>query len=99
VNSDKSVKKLKGKNRPINSLSDRMAVLSSLSNVDWVISFADDTPKDLICFLKPDILVKGGDYKQEDVVGFDCVKEVKILNFVDNKSTTNLINKIKGEYV
>ncbi|RLA07989.1 MAG: bifunctional heptose 7-phosphate kinase/heptose 1-phosphate adenyltransferase [Gammaproteobacteria bacterium] len=97
VNSDQSVKKLKGDNRPINSLSDRMAVLSSLLNVDWIISFDDDTPKDLICFLKPDILVKGGDYKKEEVAGFDCVKEVKILNFVDNKSTTKLINKIKGE--
>ncbi len=99
VNDDASVKRLKGESRPVNSLENRMKVLSALSCVDWVTPFSEDTPERLICKLLPDVLVKGGDYKAEDVAGYGCVTKnggsVKILPFVDGLSTTNVINAIK----
>ncbi len=73
VNDDASVKRLKGESRPVNSLENRMKVLSALSCVDWVTPFSEDTPERLICKLLPDVLVKGGDYKAEDVAGYGCV--------------------------
>ncbi len=98
VNSDDSVKKLKGENRPINSEKDRAEILSSLKSVDYTVIFEEDTPEDLIAYLKPSIHVKGGDYKKEDLPETKIVEsyggEVIILNFVDGKSTTNTINKI-----
>lgn len=97
VNDDNSVKKLKGDSRPINSLEKRMAVLAGLSSVDWVVPFSEDTPERLICRLLPDVLVKGGDYKPEEVAGSSCViknnGEVKILGFVEGCSTTEIIEK------
>lgn len=96
INSDSSVKRLKGETRPINSQSDRENVLSAISYVDFVIIFDEDTPLELIKQIKPDILVKGGDYKDKEVIGSNIVSEVKILDYVPNKSTTNIINKIKG---
>ena len=85
--------------RPVNSLANRMKVLSALSCVDWVTPFSEDTPERLICKLLPDVLVKGGDYRARDVAGYGCVTknggEVKILPFVDGLSTTNVINAIK----
>jgi D-beta-D-heptose 7-phosphate kinase/D-beta-D-heptose 1-phosphate adenosyltransferase len=103
VNSDESVKKLKGENRPINGLQERMALLAALSCVDWVVAFSEDTPERLYCSLLPDAIVKGGDYSQGQVIGGDCVikagGQVKILPFVNGQSTTNIINKsreIKG---
>jgi D-beta-D-heptose 7-phosphate kinase/D-beta-D-heptose 1-phosphate adenosyltransferase len=103
VNSDASVKKLKGSSRPINTLGERMAVLASLKAVDWVVSFEgsladasdDSTPRDLICAVKPDILVKGGDYQPESVAGGECAGEVVILSFKEGCSTTGIINKAK----
>lgn len=97
LNSDNSVKNLKGKDRPINRENDRAFVLDSLSCVDFVIIFDEDTPYDLIKKIKPDILVKGGDYINKNVVGSDIVKDVRIVDFVPNASTTNIVNKIKGE--
>ncbi len=98
VNDDQSVKKLKGPGRPINNVDQRMVVLSSLETVDWVVPFSEDTPARLICKVLPDVLVKGGDYKVEQVAGHEAVLansgEVKILTFVDDVSTTNMINKI-----
>jgi D-beta-D-heptose 7-phosphate kinase/D-beta-D-heptose 1-phosphate adenosyltransferase len=100
VNTDDSVRRLKGEERPINTTADRMAVIAGLASVDWVVPFSEDTPERLICSLIPDILVKGGDYKAEEVAGYDCVTEnggeVKILHFVDGASTSNIINKIKA---
>jgi D-beta-D-heptose 7-phosphate kinase/D-beta-D-heptose 1-phosphate adenosyltransferase len=100
VNSDESVKRLKGDTRPINGLQDRMAVLAALSCVDWVVPFVEETPERLYCDILPDILVKGGDYKPDQVAGGDCVikagGEVKILDFIDGQSTTAMINKAKG---
>ena len=99
VNDDASVQRLKGKDRPVNGLANRMKVLSALSCVDWVVPFSEDTPERLICKLLPDVLVKGGDYKAEDVAGYTCVTQnggkVQILPFVEGLSTTNVIAAIK----
>lgn len=99
VNDDDSVARLKGQDRPINSLKNRMAVLAGLSAVDWVVSFSEDTPADLINLLLPDVLVKGGDYQSQTIVGSNSVLaqggEVKVLPFVEGCSTTNLLKKIR----
>ncbi len=102
VNEDASVKKLKGKGRPINNVQQRMAVLASLGMVDWVVSFADDTPIRLLKYLKPDILVKGGDYERlEDVVGHEVVTayggEVRVLGVIKDISTTLIIDRMQRE--
>jgi D-beta-D-heptose 7-phosphate kinase/D-beta-D-heptose 1-phosphate adenosyltransferase len=100
VNSDASVKQLKGDSRPINGLQERMTVLASLACVDWVVSFEEETPERLYCRLLPDVIVKGGDYSTDQVAGGDCVikagGEVKILQFVDGQSTTVMIKKARG---
>lgn len=100
VNGDASVKRLKGESRPINSLPQRIAVLAGLESVDWVVSFDEDTPEHLLELIKPDILVKGGDYQQSDVVGANIVRDyggdVRILGFVENCSTTAIVNQIKN---
>lgn len=100
VNSDESVKRLKGETRPINSLQERMTVLSALACVDWVVAFEEDTPERLYCRVLPDVIVKGGDYTTDQVAGAECVikagGEVKILSFVDGQSTTRMINKARA---
>lgn len=97
VNSDESVKILKGENRPINGIQERMAVLAALGCVDWVVPFSEETPERLYCKILPDVLVKGGDYLPEQVAGGECVVnaggEVKILAFVEGQSTTNILKK------
>ncbi|MGL9734458.1 MAG: bifunctional D-glycero-beta-D-manno-heptose-7-phosphate kinase/D-glycero-beta-D-manno-heptose 1-phosphate adenylyltransferase HldE [Symbiopectobacterium sp.] len=99
VNSDDSTSRLKGSTRPVNALAQRMAVLSALGAVDWVVPFEEDTPQRLIAGILPDILVKGGDYKPEDIAGSKEVwangGDVQVLNFEDGCSTTNIINAIK----
>ena len=95
LNSDKSVRRLKGANRPINTGEDRAYVLSALESVSYVVEFDDDTPYELIRAIKPDILVKGGDYKGKEVVGSDIAKELRLVDFVDGKSTTNIIKKAR----
>ncbi|MCL7420685.1 MAG: bifunctional D-glycero-beta-D-manno-heptose-7-phosphate kinase/D-glycero-beta-D-manno-heptose 1-phosphate adenylyltransferase HldE [Methylobacter sp.] len=101
VNSDASVRQLKGDTRPINRLQERMMVLAALACVDWVVSFEEETPERLYCKLLPDVIVKGGDYRPEEVAGGDCVikagGEVKILQFVDGQSTTAMIKKARGD--
>jgi rfaE bifunctional protein nucleotidyltransferase chain/domain len=94
LNSDLSVKKLKGENRPINNEEDRAIVLSALESVDYIIIFNEDTPFELIKIVKPDILVKGGDYKIENVVGREFAKETILIDFVDGYSTTKTIKSI-----
>ena len=100
VNGDQSVRRLKGEGRPINPVERRMAVLAGLEAVDWVVSFDDDTPERLLALLKPDILVKGGDYAKESVVGWQIVEgyggEVRALDFLDNCSTTAIVEKVRG---
>ena len=97
LNSDESVKKLKGPERPVNSEEDRSFMLASLRSVDEVVIFGEDTPEELLRHLKPDILVKGGDYQVEEVAGRQYAGVVKILPFVDGYSTTGLIHKIRRE--
>ncbi|QKF82550.1 D-glycero-beta-D-manno-heptose-7-phosphate kinase [Halarcobacter ebronensis] len=95
LNSDKSVKRLKGKNRPINTQDDRAYILSALECVDYVVIFDEDTPYELIKLVQPDVLVKGADYEGKEVVGSDIAKQTKLVTFVDGKSTTKTIEKIK----
>jgi len=94
INSDDSVKRLKGKSRPINSLDDRSLIIASLSSVDYVVSFEEDTPLNLIKSITPDILVKGGDYKGKSVIGSNIAKKLVIIDFIEGKSTSNTIMKI-----
>lgn len=100
VNSDASVRRLKGPGRPAVPLEDRMFVLAGLGCVDAVTPFYEDTPRALIAALLPDVLVKGGDYEPHEVVGADEVTkaggEVIILPFVEGRSTTTIIRKLKG---
>jgi D-beta-D-heptose 7-phosphate kinase / D-beta-D-heptose 1-phosphate adenosyltransferase len=96
INSDESIKRLKGNNRPINKLNDRIKFLQELDIADEIIPFSEDTPEDLLKKIKPDILIKGGDYKVGDIIGRDLVKEVKIIPFVEGYSSTNTINKCKN---
>ncbi|MDZ7752352.1 MAG: bifunctional D-glycero-beta-D-manno-heptose-7-phosphate kinase/D-glycero-beta-D-manno-heptose 1-phosphate adenylyltransferase HldE [Gammaproteobacteria bacterium] len=100
VNDDASVKRLKGHDRPINPLSRRAAVLDALAAVDWVVPFPEDTPERLICAVRPGVLVKGGDYRPEDIAGADCVRarggEVVVLDFLEGCSTTDIIEAVKG---
>jgi len=99
VNDDDSIRRLKGAQRPINSLEFRACMLGALACVDWVVSFSEDTPERLYSKILPDILVKGGDYAEDEVVGADCVKKaggrVQIVSFLDGYSSTDLIDKIK----
>ena len=95
INSDESVKKLKGNDRPINSEYDRSYILASLDVVDYVVVFSEDTPLNLIKKIKPHVLVKGGDYKGKSIVGEDLVNEVKIVDFVEGKSTTETIVRLQ----
>jgi D-beta-D-heptose 7-phosphate kinase/D-beta-D-heptose 1-phosphate adenosyltransferase len=96
LNSDDSVKRLKGQSRPINSEDDRAYLLAALEAVDYVIKFSDDTPYELIKMVQPDILVKGGDYEGKKVIGSEFSKELRLVSFVEGKSTTNTIEKINS---
>jgi len=95
LNSDNSIKRIKGDNRPINSQNDRAYILASLEVVDYVVIFDEDTPIDLIKLIKPDLLVKGGDYKGKEVVGQNIAKELKLVKFIEGKSTSNTIKKMQ----
>ncbi|MGB9098672.1 bifunctional D-glycero-beta-D-manno-heptose-7-phosphate kinase/D-glycero-beta-D-manno-heptose 1-phosphate adenylyltransferase HldE [Erwinia sp.] len=101
VNSDASTKRLKGESRPINPLINRMIVLGALEAVDWVVPFEEDTPQRVIADVLPDLLVKGGDYKPEEIAGSVEVwangGEVRVLNFEDGISTSNIIKAIKSK--
>jgi D-beta-D-heptose 7-phosphate kinase/D-beta-D-heptose 1-phosphate adenosyltransferase len=94
LNSDESVKKLKGDSRPINSISERSEFLLDLNIVDYVVIFNDDTPYNVINMIKPKTLIKGGDYCKESIVGSELVDKVLIYEFIENKSSTRIINKI-----
>ncbi|EAI4441690.1 D-glycero-beta-D-manno-heptose-7-phosphate kinase [Campylobacter lari] len=97
LNSDESVKRLKGNSRPINLEFQRACMLASMYFVDYVVIFNEDTPYELIEFLKPDVLVKGADYKGKEVVGSNLVKKVELIDFEDGFSTTNIINRIAND--
>ena len=99
VNDDASVRRLKGESRPVNKLEDRLLVLAGLAAVDWVVPFPDDTPASLIAELLPDVLVKGGDYKPDDIAGAKDVLqnggEVRVLAFRDGHSSSRIIDKLR----
>lgn len=99
LNTDDSVRKLKGPTRPVNDEYARALVLSSFLFVDKVILFKEDTPLELIRYIQPDILVKGSDYKPEDIVGYDIVKakdgEIVTIDFINGFSTTSILSRLK----
>ena len=101
VNDDGSVRRLKGESRPINALEDRLLVLAGLAAVDWVVPFAEDTPAKLIEAVLPDVLVKGGDYQPEEIVGAREVLqnggEVRVLAYRDGHSSTRIIDRLNDE--
>jgi rfaE bifunctional protein nucleotidyltransferase chain/domain len=102
VNDDNSVKRLKGNRRPIFPLKDRMDVLAALSSIDYVTSFTEDTPAEIIKFLRPDIIVKGADYRVKDIVGRDTVKsyggKTIRVRYLKGYSVSRLIKRITGRY-
>ncbi|MEK9762105.1 MAG: D-glycero-beta-D-manno-heptose 1-phosphate adenylyltransferase, partial [Deltaproteobacteria bacterium] len=99
LNSDASVQTLKGSSRPIVPENDRAYVLSGLEAVAAVVLFEEETPFELIEWLEPDVLMKGGDYRAEEIVGYDSVTKrggvVKVLPFLDGRSTTNIVQRIR----
>ena len=97
LNSDDSIRRIKGSKRPINTFEDRAAVLQSLECVNYIIQFEEDTPTELIRTITPDILVKGGNYTIHEAVGKEFAKEVKILPFIEGYSTTDIIKSIRRE--
>jgi D-beta-D-heptose 7-phosphate kinase / D-beta-D-heptose 1-phosphate adenosyltransferase len=102
VNDDDSVRRLKGAARPINTLDQRARVLAAIGAVDWVVPFREDTPERLVCRIKPDYLIKGGDYHPDQIPGQRCVREaggqVLVLEYVDGVSTTNLVSRIQARH-
>jgi len=96
LNSDRSVRELKGESRPINNENDRAYILAALEVVDYVVLFDEDTPYKLIKTIKPNTLVKGGDYEGQTVVGQDLVDELKLVKFIEGKSTTKTIERIQN---
>jgi len=98
LNTDASVQRLKGPNRPINDEYSRALLLASMGFIDMVVFFDEETPYDLIKFVQPDVLVKGSDYNAEDIVGYDIVKakggEIITLDFIEGFSSTGIIKKI-----
>ncbi len=97
LNSDASVRELKGPSRPVNTEDDRAYILAALDAVDYVVKFSEETPYELIKMIAPDVLVKGGDYEGKKVVGTEFAKELRLVDFVAGKSTTKTIEKIKEE--
>jgi D-beta-D-heptose 7-phosphate kinase/D-beta-D-heptose 1-phosphate adenosyltransferase len=94
LNSDESIRRLKGVTRPINNLQSRITLLNQIESIDWIVVFNEDTPYELYKAIKPDTLVKGGDYKVEELLGREFCNEVRIFNYIEGKSTTNIISKI-----
>ena len=95
LNSDRSVSKLKGPNRPINTERDRAYILAALEVVDYVVIFDEDTPYNLIEKIKPNILVKGSDYEGQEVVGQDIADKTILVDLFEGKSSSNTIQKIR----
>ncbi|MCB9757298.1 MAG: D-glycero-beta-D-manno-heptose 1-phosphate adenylyltransferase [Candidatus Omnitrophica bacterium] len=100
LNSDDSVRRLKGLGRPVNGELNRAGVLAGLSSVDFIVIFDEDTPQHLISQLKPDILIKGADWKGKEIAGADIVRQnggkVELIKYLDGLSTSNIVRKIKG---
>ena len=97
INSNESIKRLKGPERPINDIEERTNILSLFDFIDYIIIFNDDTPYNIIELLNPSMLVKGSEYKKEDIIGANLVNDVILFDYIQNKSTTLIVNKIKGK--
>ena len=97
INSDESIKRLKGEFRPINDIEERTNILSLFDFIDYIIIFNDDTPYNIIELLNPSMLVKGSEYKKEDIIGANLVNDVILFDYIQNKSTSLIVNKIKGK--
>jgi D-beta-D-heptose 7-phosphate kinase/D-beta-D-heptose 1-phosphate adenosyltransferase len=95
LNTDESIKENKGSNRPINNLQERIEILKQFDFIDYIIAFKDKTPYRLLEKLRPEKIVKGGDYKKEDVIGAEFVKEIILFDYIEKKSSTNVINKCR----
>ena len=95
LNSDASIKRLKGPERPINDINERSTILSLFDFIDYIIIFSDDTPYNVLKLLKPDILVKGSDYKNQNIIGCEFVEKIVLFDYIEGKSSTNIIEKIK----
>lgn len=98
INADASVKRIKGKGRPIQQESDRAALCASLKPVDWVVIFKEDTPERIIRVLKPDVLVKGGDWKSDEIIGRDSVQRVVRIPLVTGRSSSSIIRKVMRRF-
>ena len=102
LNSDDSIKRIKGSSRPINNQNDRAVVLGGLESIDYIVIFEEDTPMELIKRIKPGILIKGADWKNKGVVGCEFVESYggrcEFIEFLENRSTTNIIEKIADVY-
>lgn len=96
LNSDNSIKRFKGNERPINKIDERSKILSLFDFIDYIIIFDDDTPLNIIKILSPNILIKGSDYNKENIIGKEYVNEIILFDFIQNKSSTAVINKIKN---
>ena len=97
LNSDDSIKRLKGTTRPINNIDERAKMLSLFDFIDYIIIFREDTPLSIIQLLKPNILIKGSDYKKEDIIGKEFANKIILFDFIKNKSTSLIINKITNK--
>ena len=94
LNSDLSIKKIKGESRPINKIYERLELLKNLNIIDFIIVFSSETPYNILQYLKPTIIVKGGDYNTNNIIGKEFCKEIKLFNYIDGVSTTNIIKEI-----
>jgi D-beta-D-heptose 7-phosphate kinase/D-beta-D-heptose 1-phosphate adenosyltransferase len=99
LNSDESIQRLKGPERPINKIEERSTILSLFNFIDYIIIFEEDTPYNILKLLQPDIIVKGGDYCVETIIGAEYCKEVKLFNYIQNKSTSLVVSKIKNKTI
>ena len=97
INSNEPIKRLKGPERPINDIEERTNILSLFDFIDYIIIFNDDTPYNIIELLNPNMLVKGSEYKKEDIIGANLVNDVILFDYIQNKSTSLIVNKIKGK--
>lgn len=95
LNGDESIRRLKGATRPINNLQSRITLLNQIESIDWIVVFNEDTPYELYKEIRPDTLVKGGDYRAEELIGREFCNEVRIFNVIEGKSTSNIISRIR----
>ncbi len=96
MNGDESIKRLKGNTRPINDIRERTELLLNLNIIDYVVIFTEDTPYNILKYIQPNIIVKGGDYKKENIIGGEFANEILLFDYIQNKSTSLVVEKIKN---